>query len=161
VPEDLSGANADTLADTDDACVAGCYRCVLSYYNQPDHEIIDRREAELKNTLIGLARGRVEPAVRPSEPTASPQPASNGAAARWYKALESRGLDRPDSEPFRHDAGEIALVWRDYNLAATLGEPPSAARDALRAKGFDLIVFPKAEAEWSASFDQLTSYLRG
>jgi hypothetical protein len=76
-------------------------------------------------------------------------------------ALESRGLDRPDAEPFRHDGGEIPLVWRDHNLAATLGEAPAATRDVLRAKGFDLIVFPEAEAEWSASFDQLSSYLRG
>jgi hypothetical protein len=161
VPEDLGGAEADTLTDTDDACVAGCYRCILSYYNQPDHEIIDRREVELKNALIGLARGRVQATLRPSEPSASPQPAANGVAARWYMALESRGLDRPDAEPFRHDQGEIALVWRDYNLAATFGEPPPVARDALRAKGFDLVVFPEAEAEWSVSFEQLSSYLRG
>ena len=25
-------------------CVKGCYRCLLSYYNQPDHELIDRTE---------------------------------------------------------------------------------------------------------------------
>src|SRR5690606_28840437 len=26
------------------ACVAACYRCLMSYYNQPDHELIDRRD---------------------------------------------------------------------------------------------------------------------
>ena len=25
-------------------CVKGCYRCLLSYYNQPDHELIDRTD---------------------------------------------------------------------------------------------------------------------
>ena len=24
------------------ACVAACYRCVMSYFNQPDHELLDR-----------------------------------------------------------------------------------------------------------------------
>ena len=25
-------------------CVAACYRCLMSYFNQPDHELIDRRD---------------------------------------------------------------------------------------------------------------------
>ncbi|MFN7306965.1 MAG: DUF1998 domain-containing protein, partial [Acetobacteraceae bacterium] len=29
----------------DEACVRGCYRCLLSYFNQPDHEMIDRASA--------------------------------------------------------------------------------------------------------------------
>lgn len=32
----------EDLPDTE--CVAGCYRCLLSYYNQPDHAVIDRRD---------------------------------------------------------------------------------------------------------------------
>ena len=33
----------DRLSETGvPECVAGCYRCVLSYFNQPDHELIDR-----------------------------------------------------------------------------------------------------------------------
>src|SRR5690606_20245064 len=36
---------AEGLVDTDGTeCVAGCYRCLLSYYNQTDHELIDRRD---------------------------------------------------------------------------------------------------------------------
>jgi hypothetical protein len=31
--------------DRDTACVAACYRCVMSYYNQPDHELLDRRDS--------------------------------------------------------------------------------------------------------------------
>jgi hypothetical protein len=32
------------LKERADACVAGCYRCLLSYFNQTDHESIDRRD---------------------------------------------------------------------------------------------------------------------
>ena len=36
-------------------CVAGCYRCVLSYYNQPDHLVIDRRDKSARILLLRLA----------------------------------------------------------------------------------------------------------
>lgn len=35
--------DVQTGQDLDKACVRGCYRCLLSYGNQRDHEIIDRR----------------------------------------------------------------------------------------------------------------------
>ena len=35
-----------------EACVRGCYRCLLSYFNQPDHEMIDRTRAETKQMLV-------------------------------------------------------------------------------------------------------------
>ena len=33
-------------------CEAGCYRCLLSYYNQPDHPLIDRKDAEAKGLVL-------------------------------------------------------------------------------------------------------------
>jgi len=36
------GGEAD-LKNVDEQCEAGCYRCLLSYANQTDHKIIDRR----------------------------------------------------------------------------------------------------------------------
>lgn len=38
-------------------CEAGCYRCLLSYYNQPEHSLIDRRNDEMRELLCRLARG--------------------------------------------------------------------------------------------------------
>ena len=41
-------ASRDATALQDDpeaACVRGCYHCLLSYFNQPDHEQIDRTDA--------------------------------------------------------------------------------------------------------------------
>ena len=37
-------------------CVAGCYKCLLSYYNQPQHEIIDRRNAKVLAYLKSLCK---------------------------------------------------------------------------------------------------------
>ena len=37
-------------------CVAGCYKCLLSYYNQPQHEIIDRRNVKVLDYLKTLTK---------------------------------------------------------------------------------------------------------
>jgi len=37
-------------------CEAGCYRCLLSYFNQMDHEYIDRRDPEVLRILIALTQ---------------------------------------------------------------------------------------------------------
>src|ERR1700679_61407 len=39
----------------DARCVAGCYRCLLSYFNQPDHELIDRRQQQALQVLLRMA----------------------------------------------------------------------------------------------------------
>ena len=41
-------------ADTKSDCEAGCYRCLLSYYNQPDHELIDRCDPTVRELLRAL-----------------------------------------------------------------------------------------------------------
>ena len=38
-------------------CEAGCYRCLLSYYNQPDHAEIDRKNAAMIRLLVRLSKG--------------------------------------------------------------------------------------------------------
>ena len=35
--------NVNDLEDRNDNCEAGCYHCLLSYYNQWDHDLIDRK----------------------------------------------------------------------------------------------------------------------
>lgn len=44
------------LKDENPACEAGCYRCLLSYYNQPEHGEIDRRDVAVIDLLCRLAR---------------------------------------------------------------------------------------------------------
>ncbi len=35
-------------------CEAGCYKCLLSYYNQPDHPLIDRQDKEAGGLVLGM-----------------------------------------------------------------------------------------------------------
>ncbi len=52
----LSDLSVDTLTDEKADCVAGCYECLLSYFNQPEHENIDRRDPDALQYLVALAR---------------------------------------------------------------------------------------------------------
>ncbi|MCB1615601.1 MAG: DUF1998 domain-containing protein, partial [Pseudomonadales bacterium] len=47
--------------DSNPDCEAGCYRCLLSYYNQPDHELIDRKDeaGKLKKLLVSLLDAKI------------------------------------------------------------------------------------------------------
>ncbi len=40
-PADLSSFEERTV-EGERICEAGCYQCLLSYYNQPDHDLINR-----------------------------------------------------------------------------------------------------------------------
>ena len=40
-------------------CEAGCYQCLLSYFNQPDHVHINRRDPEALRLLVALANAQV------------------------------------------------------------------------------------------------------
>ncbi|MFZ1103752.1 MAG: hypothetical protein WAN86_13075, partial [Hyphomicrobiaceae bacterium] len=56
----VAAADPEKLATQDDTrCVAGCYRCLLSYYNQPDHELIERMDAQVSSVLLRLSRSTI------------------------------------------------------------------------------------------------------
>ncbi len=86
-----------TGEDRPGACVRGCYRCLLSYGNQPVHEQIDRRRAVAH--LLPLSRSHVEqaPAATPEPSAPAPGQAANPRAQDLLALLTERGL-RPPQE---------------------------------------------------------------
>jgi hypothetical protein len=52
--------SADDLANPYEGCVAACYNCLLSYYNQSDHKIIDRRNQKTKEILVSLMNAEIK-----------------------------------------------------------------------------------------------------
>jgi hypothetical protein len=124
---------AGGLVETEDACVAGCYRCVLSYYNQPDHEMIDRRDEAVRDVLVRLAAcERDWPAAGPvgADPQSDP----------WLGAFANWGFPAPSSETI---AGiEYALVWPGHMVMAVAQPPSEALRDRCAQLGLELIVLP-------------------
>lgn len=63
---DILHIDPATGQEREDACVRGCYRCLLSYGNQRFHEKIDRRT--VRDLLWGLCRSVTTPPVPVTQP---------------------------------------------------------------------------------------------
>jgi hypothetical protein len=109
VDEAIAAGDAKLLVSRDgEACVRGCYRCLLSYFNQPDHELIDRTSDEAKQTLIDLARGQVVLAVAPNQPS---------EGGDWASAFKEAGLPPPDASTVSFSGQEMTFAWRSHFVA--------------------------------------------
>ncbi len=151
------------LADAPDtACVAACYRCLMSYFNQPDHEQIDRRDADAKALLVRLARattsGLDAPSIsrRNAEPTATTT--ADEALSRFRDLARERALPGPDAEPLVVGDVRVPLVWRGHYVAVLLDGPLGDVTRQLEDKGFEVIVLGD-ESSWAASLDRLARAL--
>jgi hypothetical protein len=150
---DASIAAADPALledDTDAQCVKGCYRCLLSYYNQPDHEHIDRTDDDVRRTLLRLARSEVAPVQAP---------VGAGEPCTWAEALLRWGLPLPDGEPLIIDGAVLPLAWRPHLAAAAFEPVGDNTRAALEALGFAVMTVPDQPSD--APPPELAAILRG
>ena len=144
VPADAGPLPAlDALHDVPGtSCVAGCYRCLLSYYNQPDHPSIDRRDPLARSLLLRLA------AVQTSVPRPGALPAgaeTDGANAAAGFDPAALGLPAPDRLDFEHEGTRVVALWRQRRVALI----HESADPALPiSKGLTCITWPSnAEAQ--------------
>ena len=117
----------------DDACVAGCYRCVLSYYNQPDHELIDRRDDAVIDVLLKLATCEQD---RPADAAE----ASDDEQA-WLAAFKRWGWPAPVSETL--GGVRYPLVWAGQMVMAVTAPPPDDLPQRCADLGRELIHLPR------------------
>jgi hypothetical protein len=141
------------LTDVQDtACVAACYRCLMSYYNQPDHEILDRRDEPAQEMLLRIARGATNP-ERPAAPDRPQSTADIGEFSEWRAEALRRGIPRPDADPVRLGEHSVPLVWRHHYVAVLL-DGSDADLHELDALGFEVIAFRDRDG-WDAAFRRL------
>ena len=154
-------ADADQLSDLPDtACVAACYRCLMSYFNQPDHEILDRRDGDAKTLLLRLAQSTTAGLLTTSaaRENAAPEPPGQGTAdqlARWLEHCRQLRLPAPDAEPLLLSDARLPLVWRAHYAVAILGAAEPALLQHLQGKGFEVVVFGEIETAWPNMFARL------
>lgn len=145
------------------ACVAACYRCVMSYFNQPDHELLDRRNEDAQRLLLRLARGArtvLAENVRrgPGEPTPIAPSTGGGLSTAWLAYAHGRALPAPDSEPLMIDEQAVALIWRGHYVAALFAENSWLAAK-LQDKGFEVVVLGESEAAWAQPTSEIAKLL--
>ncbi len=159
---DWSGV--DDLRDHDEDCEAGCYRCLLSYYNQPEHPQIDRRHEEMLDLLCRLTH--VTQPVRTERQGDSLDELLNASTssleAAWLDFLRKRGHRLPDrTQPYlteyatRPDfaySSSQTLVYIDGPVhARELRDSADAEIDArLEDAGYTVIRFGPDPSTWEA-----------
>jgi ATP-dependent helicase YprA (DUF1998 family) len=144
------------------ACVAACYRCVMSYYNQPDHELLDRRDTQARGLLLRLARSvaRLDGPRNTRHPSAAPSAAAgDDALAGWLAFARARDLLPPDPEPLVLRGCTVDFVWRAHYVAALLEPPDPTLSGQLQEKGFEAVVLGDNEPAWTASAAELSKLL--
>jgi hypothetical protein len=146
----VTAAEPNELKDAPHAnCVVGCYRCLLSYYNQPDHELIDRTDRDVQRMLLRLARCQVAAAASRDDIKL------NGD---WHAALTRWGLPAPDSDPLTVEGTTMPLAWRTRLTAAVFGALDKQAHAAAEALGYSIAIIPEVPGD--APPPQLADLLR-
>jgi hypothetical protein len=138
--KDGSGA----LESVEDArCVAACYRCLLSYFNQPDQELLDRRNEAVLSFLLRLAAA---------------VPAADEAPSESDAKLD--GCPPHDKDPLPVEGFEIRWIWRSARIAAVdHAGMPKKLEEKLTAKGIELVVLPPKGPERAEKIRSLAKML--
>ena len=129
----LAAQDPGLLCDVPDPeCVRGCYRCLLSYYNQPDHQFIDRTNLAVHGVLLRMACAAVS----------LPQ-AGGGDGSAWCQAFAEWGLPTPDATPVTLGGIVVSFAWRSLLAAAGPAAAVSPAKEAADANGYTLVSLPE------------------
>jgi ATP-dependent helicase YprA (DUF1998 family) len=145
-------------------CEAACYDCLMSYSNQPDHRLLDRKH--IREFLLDLAHAEVEvspgPLPRREHLERLRNLTDSELERRWLAFLDAGGYALPtdgqrllDALKARPDfvyAGEQTAIFIDgpvheyADVAARDGEATARLEDA----GYTVIRFPADQGEWPA-----------
>jgi superfamily II DNA/RNA helicase len=152
------------LKDEDSTCEAGCYRCLLSYYNQPEHGEIDRRNTTVLDLLCRLTRatrGDVEGTGTADDSFEGLMNASISSLEKdWLRFLKDNGHRLPDrSQPYLEAFGTCpdfayednqTLVYIDGPLheGKTQKTLDAAIAQKLENAGFTVIRFTTDKTTW-------------
>lgn len=119
------------LVDGDKPCVEACYRCLMSYFNQTDHEHLDRTNAKVIDFLLTMAGSQ---AVKASGS------AGNSQQGPWLSRLTDWDLPTPSSitiEGHQHN-----LYWPQQLILAVPGGASASLVDVCAGRGIDVLDLP-------------------
>lgn len=136
-------------------CEAGCYQCLLSYFNQPDHENINRRNPDVLKLLVALANGEIQNAEQQvgEKGFANERINSDGLLEKWLECLTVKGLRQPDATNVSVNQG-AAMAGAQYKAARALvflDEVSPELHALLADKGWQTLDFSDP-TDWTADF---------
>jgi very-short-patch-repair endonuclease len=154
--------------DQDPECEAGCYRCLLSYYNQPEHELIDRRNPAVLHLLCRLtaAEARKGTEGRTFEEQFDELVRLSGSSLErsWLELVRAHGFRLPDrAQPLIHEHGTRAdfayahaqaLIYIDgpHHQGDRQHELDARITERLEDAGYTVVRFAEDQGRWPAVF---------
>lgn len=156
------------LEDADPECEAGCYRCLLGYHNQREHDRIDRRIPALKQFLLDLAGaelvGQGGSDSRSERLERLRVFCQSGLERLWLETAFQLSHHLPDDAQ-KEVGGHFVTPDFTYREAAAIvfidgphHEQPlqqrldQQKRKALKDAGIRVVVFDQHSEEWPAVF---------
>jgi hypothetical protein len=147
-------------------CVAGCYRCVLSYYNQPDHLVIDRRDKAARALLLRLAGVKTQllaatdigPPPSAQGPSSDSSESPTTASAKTAMGFNAAKLGLPEPSETGATLAEVATIalWRSKRIALVLeGTSPNPLID----RGLEVVQWPLSPSGQDEAVKKLASLL--
>lgn len=133
-------------------CEAGCYQCLLSYFNQPDHEHINRRNADALKLLVALANAQVQP-VTNSPATVAATTSEDELLDIWLSELRQAGARQPDAVnvPVNNGAAIAAAQYKASRALVFLSAVDEQTASVLQDKGWQVLDFSDA-SRWPQQF---------
>lgn len=127
-----------TLADTKaETCGKACYECLLDYFNQPDHQILDRYV--VRDILAELAHSECKPAggmgSRAERMVELRRRCDSKLETRWLDMID-RYVLRPPSDAqlvIESCSTRPDFFYREYNAAIFVDGPVHDEPDQIRA----------------------------
>ncbi len=151
-------ANEEKTESGSRICEAGCYQCLLSYFNQPDHDDINRQDEDTLSFLTALAHSRVEKMAGCWTPE-EPSPEVPEDIIQWTDWLKSRGAVLPAAYAvdLNDGAWTAAAHYPQARTFVFLGSVPDEAVEYCENRGADIIVFPNDTQTWEDILQQHAS----
>ncbi|MYL02008.1 MAG: DEAD/DEAH box helicase [Gammaproteobacteria bacterium] len=157
-------SGSDDLENLDNDCEAGCYRCLLSYYNQPEHPLIDRQDGEMLELLCRFTRSSrksLDHEVAAGDSYDELLNVSSSSLEKaWLRFIESNGHRLPDkAQPlleiyatrpdFAYSDSQTLVYVDGPHHQTTLRESADEAIDRrLADAGYTVVRFPADRSSW-------------
>jgi very-short-patch-repair endonuclease len=147
-----------------DACEAGCYKCLLSYYNQSFHIQINRQDEEFKKLLLSLLVCDTFTGTQdrtPEEHLEQLERRSNSSLEKeWLKFIIHNGFNLPDEaqKPVKDfsitpdyeysNAQSLIFIDGPHHENNRQKQFDDAISQKLFDTGYTVIRFPKDKSKW-------------
>ena len=129
--------NPDTLEDLkSDSCGKACYECLLDYFNQPDHQLLDR--FGIRDILAELARSQCKPSgglgSRGERMVELRRRCDSKLETKWLDMIERFVLRPPSDAQFLVESCSTRpdFFYREFNAAIYVDGPVHDEPDQIR-----------------------------